>query len=194
MTEALPFPTASLLTRDLPEASGPGDAAALGMLPAWDFTGLYAAPEQGLEQDISEATAASTAFAARYEGKLSGLSGDDLAAAITEYEQISEKLGRVMSYVGLRYHQNTADPARAKALGDAQTRITDLTAPLVFFTLELNQVDEESLSAKSADSTALRRYSPWLDRLRAMRPHQLSDELEKFLHDNSVVGASAWNR
>jgi oligoendopeptidase F len=30
--------------------------------------------------------------------------------------------------------------------------------------------------------------------MRAMRPHQLSDEMEKFLHDASVVGASAWNK
>src|SRR5690606_2870351 len=29
---------------------------------------------------------------------------------------------------------------------------------------------------------------------RAMKPYQLSDELEKFLHDQSVVGASAWNK
>ncbi len=27
-----------------------------------------------------------------------------------------------------------------------------------------------------------------------MKPHQLSDELEKFLHDQSMVGSSAWNR
>jgi len=27
-----------------------------------------------------------------------------------------------------------------------------------------------------------------------MKPHQLSDELEKFLHDQSVVGSAAWNR
>ena len=33
-----------------------------------------------------------------------------------------------------------------------------------------------------------------LDRIRKMKPHQLSDELEKFLHDQSVVGAAAWNR
>ncbi|MEL7216451.1 MAG: M3 family oligoendopeptidase, partial [Pseudomonadota bacterium] len=29
---------------------------------------------------------------------------------------------------------------------------------------------------------------------RAMKPHQLSDELEAYLHDTSVVGASAWNK
>jgi oligoendopeptidase F len=30
--------------------------------------------------------------------------------------------------------------------------------------------------------------------MRAMKPYQLSDELEKFLHDQSVVGAAAWNK
>jgi oligoendopeptidase F len=30
--------------------------------------------------------------------------------------------------------------------------------------------------------------------MRAMKPYQLSDELEKFLHEQSVVGATAWNR
>ena len=33
-----------------------------------------------------------------------------------------------------------------------------------------------------------------LDRIRKMKPHQLSDELENFLHDQSVVGPAAWNR
>ena len=33
-----------------------------------------------------------------------------------------------------------------------------------------------------------------LDNIRKMKPHQLSDELERFLHDQSVVGAAAWNR
>jgi len=27
-----------------------------------------------------------------------------------------------------------------------------------------------------------------------MKPHQLSDEMEQFLHDQSVIGAAAWNR
>jgi hypothetical protein len=45
-----------------------------------------------------------------------------------------------------------------------------------------------------AANAGLARYKPVFDRMRAMRPHQLSDELEKFLHDESVVGASAWNK
>ena len=43
-------------------------------------------------------------------------------------------------------------------------------------------------------SAALRRYESWLRDSRAWRPHQLSDEVERLLHERSVVGRAAWNR
>ena len=99
-----------------------------------------------------------------------------------------------MSYFGLRYYQNTTDTARAKALSDAQDRVTAATTPLVFFSLELNRIPDADFDATLAANADLARYKPVFDRMRAMRPHQLSDELEKFLHDQSTVGAAAWNR
>jgi len=65
---------------------------------------------------------------------------------------------------------------------------------MVFFSLELNRVDDAQLDAMVAADNGLARYKPILDQMRAMKPYQLSDELEKFLHDQSVVGATAWNR
>ena len=117
-----------------------------------------------------------------------------MLGAIQRYERIQTVAGRVMSFAGLRYYQNTTDPIRAKFFGDQQTAITDLSSPLVFFSLELNRVEDHHLDTLLADSPALARYKPILDRIRAMKPYQLSDELEKFLHDQSVVGTAAWNR
>ena len=37
-------------------------------------------------------------------------------------------------------------------------------------------------------------YAPWLRDIRVFRPHQLSDELERLLHEKYVVGRAAWNR
>jgi len=167
----------------------------LGSLPDWNLDDLYTgidAPE--LAADFERMATACTAFGERYEGKLAGLDGDGLATAIAAYEDIDRVLGRVMSFAGLLYHQNTQDMERAKFMGDAQARVTDITQPLVFFSLELNRLDEDQLAARLAESPALARYRPWLDQLRSFLPYQLSDELEKFLHDQSVVGASAWNR
>ncbi|MEO1293160.1 MAG: M3 family oligoendopeptidase [Pseudomonadota bacterium] len=167
----------------------------LGDLPLWDLSGLYPEPaEAAIDADIAQAAADAKAFAAEYEGKLASLDGAGLATAIARYEAMDQKLGRVMAYVGLRYYQKTTDPARAKAMGDAQGKATDATTPLVFFTLELNKIEDDALAAMLAASDELARFKPWLDRLRLMRPHQLSDEMERYLHDTSVVGATAWNR
>ena len=55
-------------------------------------------------------------------------------------------------------------------------------------------MEDELLNRLMAENADLARYKPVFDRMRTMRPHQLSDELETYLHDASVVGASAWNK
>ena len=167
----------------------------LGNLPNWDLSDLYQSPNAPeIERDFNAAERLAEDFAKDFEGQLSGASAQTLADAIKRYESFSELAGRIMSYAGLRYHSDTSDPEVGKFLGDAQARLTEISGRLVFFTLELNRIDENDLAAMMDASAELARYRPWLDRVRAMRPHQLSDELEKFLHDQSVVGSSAWVR
>src|SRR5204862_7460905 len=69
----------------------------------------------------------------------------------------------------------------------------DIGTKLLFFRLELNKIEDADIAAKLKDP-ALARYAPWLRDVRLFRPHQLSDELEKYQHDQSVVGSSAWSR
>jgi oligoendopeptidase F len=133
-------------------------------------------------------------FANDYEGKLAGLDADGLLAAVQRYEQIDVIAGRIMSFAGLRYYQITTDSDRAKFMADAQDKITAYTTPLVFYGLEFNRLDDDHLAAMLDANADLARYKPVFDRMRAMKPHQLSDELEKFLHDQSTVGSAAWNR
>lgn len=167
----------------------------LGPLPEWDLSDLYTAPDAPeIARDLDWLKAEALDFAGALEGRLATLDAAGLLAAIRRWEKIDLVAGRLMSYAGLRYQQNTTDPERAKFLGDRQGEITDATTPLVFFTLELNRLDDAVLDAIVASDPDLARYKPVLDRIRKMKPHQLSDELEKFLHDQSVVGAAAWNR
>jgi oligoendopeptidase F len=190
------FPFALPLPRPVQDANaGAAQASPFGDLPEWDLSDLYEGPDSAAyASDLDAVRSDAKAFAADYEGKLADLSGDSLSAAMTRYEAMSGKIGRIMSYAGLRYYQNTADAGRAKFMGDAQGRVTDDTAPMVFFTLELNRIADDRMAAQLAESEALRKYAPWIERQRALRPYQLSDELEKYLHDASVVGAAAWNR
>ncbi len=184
----LPFPAPF---RDAANESGAG---ALGALPEWDLSDLYAgqdAPE--LKRDLDWLEQACASFAADYEGNLASLDAAGLLECVQRNERISAIAGRIMSYAGLRYYQQTTDAERAKFMSDCQEHITNFTTPLVFFTLELNRIDDAALAARFGENADLARYEPVFRRIRAMKPHQLSDELEKFLHDLGVVG-DAWEK
>lgn len=165
-----------------------------GDLPEWDLSDLYKGEDDPqLAADLEWLTTECAGFAHDYEGKLSALDADGLLRAIERDEKITNVAGRVMSFAGLRYYQLTVDSGRAKFMADCQEKMTIATTPLVFFTLEINKLDEDHLSGLFAQNHALARYKPVFDRIRAMKPHQLSDELERFLHDLGVVG-DAWER
>jgi len=166
----------------------------LGPLPEWDLADLY--PGQGspeLTRDLAGLGTAAAAFRARYQGRLADLSGAGLGAAVAEYERLQETAGRIMSYAELMRAGDVADPEIARFSQTMHERITEISSEILFFTLEINRLEDADLDAKATDP-ALARYRPWLRDIRAQRPHQLSDDLEKLLLEKSVTGRAAWMR
>ncbi len=173
--------------------AGAGQAA-LGPLPEWDLADLYPgrdSPE--LARDLAGLAADAAAFRACHQGRLGGLSGAELGAAVAEYERLQEVAGRIMSYAELMRSGNVADPEIARFFQTMHERINAVSTELLFFTLDINRLDDGDLDARMADP-ALAHYRPWLRDVRAQRPHQLSDELEKLLLEKSVAGRAAWMR
>jgi oligoendopeptidase F len=171
-------------------AAGQGDDA----LPSWDLTDLYPAMDSPeLAAELERATADAKAFAKSYQGKIAGLSGKQLAAAVAAYEQLDEHLSKAMSYAGLVYAGDNEDPEIGKFYQGITERVNGITADLIFFTLELNRIEEFDLKQKLADP-ALAHYAPWIATARLFRPHILSDEAERLLHERHVTGAGAWCR
>lgn len=163
--------------------------------PGWDLSDLYAAPDSpALKADLDRAEQDARAFATAYAGKIGGADGDTLATAIAEYERIEERLGAAVSYAQLRFSENSADAETGRFYQSVQERVTTISSHLIFFSLELNRIEETVLDERFARSAALERYRPWLRDLRVFRPHQLSDEVERLLHEKDVTGRSAWTR
>ena len=179
-------------TAAAPSAAGDGD---LGALPAWDLRDLYPSmdgPE--LKADLDRMEPASKAFHKAYAGRVAHVDGAELACAVAEYERIDEVLSRVMSYAGLVYAANQTDPVIGKFYQSMQERVNGISTHLVFFTLELNHIGDDDFRARLRESADLARYAPWLNDVRLFRDHQLSDEMERLLHEKNVVGRAAWNR
>jgi oligoendopeptidase F len=166
----------------------------LRALPEWDLSDLYPGPESELlAHDLSTLADKAEGFRGRYEGRLAALPGAELGAAVRAYEELQEKIGRIMSYASLVHAGNLSDPEIGRFYQTMQERTNAVSTELLFFTLELNRVDDADLAAKLADP-GLAHYRPWLRDTRAFRPHQLSDDIEKLLHEKYVAGRAAWTR
>jgi oligoendopeptidase F len=177
----------------------PGRAAAQEPLPEWNLADLYSgvdAPE--LKRDLARAADDSEAFERRWKGKLAQEAGKGAAGglgeALRQYEQLEELMGRIGSFAGLLYAGDTSDPVRAKFYGDVQEKLTDASAHLLFFTLELNQVDDAVVEAALDADPAFGHYRPWVLDLRKDKPYQLDDRVEQLFHEKSITGRTAWNR
>jgi len=160
-------------------------------LPVWDLSHLYSGPDSPtLKAELESTDQRSKAFAQKYAGKLQSLDGDAFGSAIAEFENLSEILQKVMSYGQLLFATNTGDVKVGQFYQTLQEQVTDISTELLFFTLEINRLDDANLEKKQLVG-ATGRYASWIREVRQYRPHQLSDELEKLLHEKSVTGRSA---
>jgi oligoendopeptidase F len=166
----------------------------VGPLPEWDlsdlYPGLYSA---ALDRDLTTLVEDVEAFRAKYQGRLADLSGAEVGEAVVTYERLQEKIGRITSYASLVHAGDLSNPEIGRFYQTMQERTNAVSTVLLFFTLEVNRLEESRIEEKLADPL-LAPYRPWLRDTRAFRPHQLSDDLEKLLHEKYVAGRAAWVR
>ncbi len=182
-------------------AKTPGSkiAPTLGKLPEWNLADLYSGlDDPAIKRDLDRIDAECRRFEEAYKGKLAELAqspeaGSALAEAVRGYEAIDDLMGRIGSYAGLLHAGDTVDPARTKFFGDVQERLTAASTHLLFFTLELNRIDDKLLEAAMGDP-ALGHYRPWLEDVRRYRPYQLEDRVEQLFHEKAMTSSAAWNR
>jgi oligoendopeptidase F len=171
--------------------------AGLGSLPEWNLADLYyGLDDPAIKRDLDRADAECFAFEDAYKGKLAAMAksgGAALAEAVRRYEAIDDLAGRLGSYAGLLHAGNTVDPQRTKFFGDMQERLTAASTHLLFFSLELNRIDDAVIEAAMSD-LALGHYRPWIEDVRRYRPYQLEDRVEQLFHEKSMTAAAAWNR
>ena len=171
---------------------------ALGDLPEWNLNDLYPGMDSAeLKADKEKSLTEAIAFETDYKGKLDDLlqAGDAeaLGKAVRVYEQMQDRLGRMISYAGLIYATDSSNPKHAKFYGDIQEHLTNASSHVLFFELELNRLNDVKLD-DLMNHGALAYYKPWFADIRMEKPYQLDDKLEQLFHEKSQTGASAWNR
>ncbi len=168
-------------------------------LPMWNLNDLYTGPDcSNLNKDIQSLVANSTHFETIYKSKVAQVAtGKDanvtLYNAVKAYEGLQDSLGKISSYADLYHAENTADAARAKFYGDIQDSLTEALRHILFFELELNELDDAILQPLIAQAP-LNHYAPWFRDLGLEKPYQLAEQIEQLFLDKSITSNSAWSR
>ncbi len=177
-------------------ASAPASADDLGAMPEWDLSDLYPGKDSdAFKRDLAHIADEAKRINAAYQGKLvaAGRDGAKLAEAIAAYEKLSDVVGRIGSYAGLLFYGNMTDPERAKFYGDIQEKLTAVSSDLLFFELELNQIEDADL-VEALKGPALQRYRPWIEDLRKEKPYQLEEKIEKLFLEKGMTSRGAFDR
>ena len=165
-----------------------------GKLPGWDLSDLYPGPRSDeVRHDLEQTAAAAEALHEEFAGRVAALDGETLADLIARYEAIKETLERLTSYAYLVYCTAMDDAETAQFFQTVREETTATESRLLFLTLELNRIEDDALEDK-LKAPALARYAPWVRDVRAFRPFQLSDEVERLLLEKQVAGRAAWMR
>ena len=164
----------------------------LGTLPRWNLADLYAGPsDTQIDADLDWAAEQAKAMAETVKGTMAGMTPEKLAETIAWYETIYERLGKLGTFAFLNGATQRTDGEAMQFQAKINERSTTISADLVFFSLELNAIEDEEMT-KKLNSAAMAPWKSFVDRTRLMKPHQLSDELETYTHDFAIVGGSAW--
>src|SRR5581483_4573335 len=149
-------------------------------------------------RDLDTLDGECVAFENDHKGKLAERTAGEggglwLAGAVKRYEAIDDLAGRLSSFAGLAHAGDSVDPVISKFYGDVSERLTNASVHLLFFTLELNRIDDDVIE-RAMQVPELGHYRPWIEDLRKDKPYQLEDRVEQLFHEKSQTGYSAFNR
>ena len=168
-------------------------------LPEWNLGDLFAGRDDpNIAERLAKAAQDNDALV-KMKGAFVGARANAdrlgmlLAESIRLYEAATNGLWTVGAYASLAASVARDDPAWAKFEADLRGKAAVIAAESLFFTLELNELEEWEVEAALRASPEAARYRPWLRRVRLGRPHELSADLERLLVDRSPAVAN-WTR
>jgi oligoendopeptidase F len=157
----------------------------------WDLSILYADIEDPrLDSDLTELAQLAKRFSSTYKGNLSAL----LDAAIRDYTNIEMLHSKIASYLSLRESTDLSNAAIKAKHAEVERELSALAGEhLTFFELELVQLSSEVLEAWYVKDPLAAKHRPWIEHLRLLKPHFLSEPVESALTKRSPFYAGAWS-
>ena len=162
--------------------------------PTWDLTDLYEGiGDDAIAADLARCRREAERMESAWQGKIGNATPQDIATLIADYEQVLEALGKAQSHAQLLFAASTTDPQIARHHQSIREASADIGARLLFVELEIAALPYDHVD-RLLETAEFAVWQPWLRRVRAFAPHQLSPDMERMLAERAPCGRGAWVR
>ncbi len=158
----------------------------------WDLSDLYRGfDDPRLAQDMEALQLSAAEFRQTYRGRVAELSAEEIANCLAQLEAIAQKSGYLYAFPSLVFSADTRNTEAKQFLDKVMEALTAIENQLLFFDLELKQLDAEKFAELQARA-ALANYSHYLHRIAELRPYKLPEEVEQTRNQDNLTGRQAF--
>lgn len=160
----------------------------------WNTALLYTAPDAPeLEADLAALETAANEFRNNYFEQIATLTAPVILTAIVEYEQLQTRIARPFCYSHLLFAADSSSDTN-RALSQRCSELgSRLSQALLFFDLELMELEETAFDALCALPEA-RNYVHFLQGIRKFKPYTLKENEERLLTRKDLTGVRAFTK
>ncbi len=155
----------------------------------WSLQDLLADPlEESLEAALNELEAQVSAFEAQREALNSDIATDAFLSLLRAYEAIVDLMHRTGAYGELWFSEDTHDREALNMRDRIRAALTEANNRILFFSLWLKEVSDETAARLAAATTEYRYY---LESERKFKPHTLRESEEQIINLKDANGIDA---
>lgn len=168
-------------------------------LPVWDLSDLFSGhADPKLAETVNAAKCAVTELAKLEGNFLAARSNPERLGLLIDqaanlYQTAMDHLGKALAFATLSSTISREDSLIAKLESDLRTQAAMISGDSLFLSLELNKLEDWEIEQALKATAKCQKWRPWLRRIRASRPHELSPELERLLVERAPATAQ-WVR
>ena len=165
-------------------------------LPTWNLDDLYSSiNDEQIDKDLKTVEKKIDTFVKTYKESIKYLSSSVFYKSLREYEEINEMLVKLISFADLKYAEDSSKTENVIFYQKITEKTTFLSAQLIFYSLEINKLENWELRDKIAgNKNLIKRYYQFLQNMRALKKYQLNESLEKLMAEKDLTSGSAMVR
>ncbi len=157
----------------------------------WDLNFLYSGIDDlQLDADVEKFAEMAENFHAGHNSKLS----ETFGKAISDYSEITMLVNKIGMYLECAFSVDVSNPSVKAKKADVERKFAKISGDfLSFFKLQIIELSDAELEKFYESNLVVLKHRPWIEQIRILKPHVLSEPVEASLIKRSLFGPGAWS-